>query len=121
VRPAQENPLIVYVPGLQPKPRADHHLKELLRCLVEGVRRIDEDTAAAISSRDAFELVSWTYDFYGEHRDINLDLSDIEKVLVKKQASAQDMAAATSFKRRTVRWLFGAADFIPFFVPHFAT
>jgi len=121
VTPVQGTPLIVYVPGLQPKPRAHLHSQELLRCLVEGVRRIDVETAAAISCRDTFELISWTYDFYGEHRDIDLDLSAIEKVLVKREASDRDMAIATSLNRRIARWLFGVADFIPFLVPHFAT
>jgi len=119
--PVQGAPLIVYVPGLQPKPRADIHLQELLRCIVEGVRRIDAETAGAIARPDAIELVSWTYDFYGEHRDINLDLSDIEKVLVKRGASDRDIAIATSLKRRVARWLFGVADFVPFLVPYFAT
>ncbi|MGY8794472.1 MAG: hypothetical protein ACKVJN_04990, partial [Woeseiales bacterium] len=77
--------------------------------------------ATEISVGDAFHLVSWTYDFYGEHRDINLDIDDIERVLRKNGPSEKDVATVTSLKRRLTRWLFRTADFLPFLIPHFAT
>lgn len=112
-------PIIIYVPGLKPKPPADQHQRELVRCLGEGIRRVDADVADAIAN--AFHLVSWTYDFYGEHRDISLDLADIETILGKERASEEDIEVVTSFKRRFARWLFHAADYLPFLIPHFAT
>jgi len=112
-------PIIVYVPGLKPKPPAEIHQHELARCLGEGIRRIDSSVADEIVN--AFCLVSWTYDFYGEHRDINLDLADIETTLTKTQASEKDIAVVTSWKRRFARWLFRTADYLPFLIPHFAT
>ena len=39
-------PLMIYVPGLKPKPEPRAHRRELFRCLLEGVRRIDPDSAA---------------------------------------------------------------------------
>lgn len=116
---ATTQPLIVYVPGLKPKPPAELHQRELIRCLAEGIRRIDADVADDIAS--AFHLVSWTYDFYGEHRDINLDLNDIETILSKERASEEDIEAVTSLGRRFMRWLFSMADYLPFLIPHFAT
>ncbi len=112
-------PIIVYVPGLKPKPPADLHRHELIRCLGAGIRRVDAEVADDIVN--AFQLVSWTYDFYGEHRDINLDLADIETILSKERASEEDIEIVTSIKRRFVRWLFRVADFLPFLIPHFAT
>ena len=112
-------PLIVYVPGLMPKPPADVHHHELVRCLVEGLLRVDADNANDIGN--AFHLVSWTYDFYGEHRDINLDIADIETILTKSGPSEKDIEVVTSFKRRFARWLFRTADYLPFLIPHFAT
>lgn len=112
-------PLIVYVPGLKPKPPAELHQRELIRCLAEGIRRVDADVADDIAS--AFHLVSWTYDFYGEHRDINLDLEDIETILSKERASEEDIETVTSLRRRFMRWLFRTADYLPFLIPHFAT
>lgn len=112
-------PLIVYVPGLKPKPPAELHERELIRCLREGIRRIDAEIADDIAG--AFHLVSWTYDFYGEHRDMALDLADIDGVLTKMTADQEDIAIVTSWRRRFTQWLFRTADFLPFLIPHFAT
>jgi len=116
---ASIHPIIVYVPGLKPKPPAEAHKRELIRCLGEGIRRIDAGIEKDIE--DAFHLVSWTYDFYGEHRDINLDLVDIEAILSMERASEDDIEVVTSWKRRFARWLFRTADYLPFLIPHFAT
>ena len=112
-------PIIVYVPGLKPKPPADLHRTELLRCLGEGVRRVDADVAADMEN--SFHLVSWTYDFYGEYRDINLDLADIQAILGKERASEEDIEVVTSLKRRFVRWIYRMSDYLPFLIPHFAS
>jgi hypothetical protein len=112
-------PAIIYVPGLKPKPPAEIHGRELRRCLGEGIRRIDSEIASNVA--EAFHLVSWTYDFYGEHRDINLDLEDIETILGKERASVEDVETVVSWKRRFAIWLFRTADLLPFLIPHFAT
>ncbi|MGI9202534.1 MAG: hypothetical protein ACR2Q3_00905 [Woeseiaceae bacterium] len=114
-------PVIIYVPGLKPKPEAAVHREQLLRCLRAGLQRVDPDVAAAVTDDDAFNLVSWTYDFYGEHRDIKLDIDDIESILTKNGPSEDDIVAVTSWKRRFTRWLFRTADYLPFLIPHFAT
>ena len=74
------------------------------------------DAGIADDIVDAFHLVSWTYDFYGEHRDINLDLADIEAILKKTEASKKDIEVVISWKRRLARWLFRTADFLPFLI-----
>ncbi len=82
------NPLIIYIPGLLPKPEEEAHRHELLRCLLEGIHRIDPSTADELRDRSqCFEIVSWTYDFYGEHRDVSQDLPGID-ALLKKQNPA---------------------------------
>ncbi len=114
-------PLILYIPGLKPKPEYSLHREQILRCLLEGIRRIDADTADEMAQDEHFlDIVSWTYDFYGTHRDINLDLADIEAVLKKTEASARDKEVVTSWKRRFIRSLYRAADHLPFLIPHFA-
>jgi hypothetical protein len=115
-------PLILYIPGLKPKPEPAAHREQLFRCLLEGVRRIDGGLAAALAGHDnAFDIVSWTFDFYGEHRDIGVDQADIDLLLTKTAASESDKAIATSWKRRSLRWLFRTADFLPFTIPKLAT
>lgn len=115
-------PLILYVPGLKPKPEPVVHRQQLFRCLHEGLRRLDADAAAAMSaSPEVFEIVPWTYDFYGVHRDMELDLADIDTLLTRTEASTDERAIATSWHRRSLRWLFRSADFLPFTIPKLAT
>jgi hypothetical protein len=116
------DPLIIYIPGLLPKPEPEMHRNELLRCLLEGVRRIDPEVADDLStSSRCFDLVSWTYDFYEEHRDIALDLPDIEDLLRQQGPTEQDIAEAVSWKRRLLRMLYKAVDVLPFLVPKLAS
>ena len=108
-------PLILYVPGLLPKPEPKAHRDALFRCLLAGLRRHDEKVALDIAANlHCFDIVSWTYDFYLEHRDIGLDAAAIEAVIVQAEASAADRAEASSWKRRLARLAFSAADVMPF-------
>lgn len=117
----QGSPVIVYIPGLKPKPEPQLHREQLLRCLTEGVRRIDPRTAAEISTGDAFQVVDWTYEFYRMHRDIAQDIADIDLLLTKERASEADLKVATSLRRRFVIWFFQLANALPFVVPGIAT
>ena len=75
-------PLVIYVPGLMPKPDPIVHRDALLRCLLTGVRRVDEAIADQIAGSDNyFEIVPWTFDFYGRYRKFVLDRSSIVKLL----------------------------------------
>lgn len=115
-------PLIIYVPGLLPKPKPQDHRDALLRCLIAGVRRIDAPVAdAIISSSSNFDTISWTYDFYGTHRDIQLDRAAIDAVIEQSTASAKDIAEATAWSRRLTRWIYQLGDLLPFLIPHLAT
>ena len=68
-------PVIIFVPGMKPKPPADVHLEALRRCLLEGLSRVDETVAADLAAHpEAFVRASWTYGFYQEYRDIGIDL-----------------------------------------------
>jgi len=116
------HPLIVYVPGLLPKPEAATHRAALLRCLLAGVQRVDPEIAAAIGLHDkCFDIVSWTYDFYGEHRDFALDAAAVDALIAQHGPNALDLAEAMSTKRRLLRWLFRLGDLLPFLIPHIAT
>lgn len=114
-------PLILYVPGLLPKPEPRAHRDALFRCLLAGIRRIDEQAALDIASNlHCFDLVSWTFDFYGEHRDIGIDLAAIEDVIQKPEAADADLREAVNWRRRLARWMFSVADVMPFLIPHVA-
>ena len=108
-------PLMIYVPGLKPKPEPTAHRRELFRCLAEGVRRTDPGTAAKMQDHDhCFDIIGWTYDFYGEHRDLNLDLAAIDALIQQQSATEKDRAEAGTLKRRFLRWMYVVADHFPF-------
>lgn len=114
-------PLILYVPGLLPKPEPRVHRDALLRCLIAGLRRQNEQVALDIAANlHCFDVVSWTYDFYKEHRDIDLDAEAIEAVIEQGDASLQDIMEASSWRRRLARSIFSIADIMPFLIPHIA-
>jgi len=116
------HPKIIYIPGLLPKPAADQHREALLRCLLAGLQRVDAAVAASIETTSgSFDIVSWTYDFYGEDRDISLDMAGIEAVIEQPGPGAQDIAEATSWRRRLVRWTYALGDALPFLIPHVAS
>lgn len=117
----RREPLLLYVPGLKAKPPPATHRHELFRVLVEGVRRIDPETAADLHEYEpSFDVVGWTYDFYGEHRDIALDHPSIERLLKQEGPTEKDMRRARSHRRRLVQWLYRAADRLPFLIPQIA-
>jgi hypothetical protein len=114
------HPLILYIPGLLPKPEPAIHSEALARCLLTSVRRIDPAVADAIGAADAFDIVSWTFDFYGTHRDFELDRAAVDAVIEQVEADEKDIAEATSWSRRLTRWLYRLGDRVPFLIPHVA-
>ena len=114
-------PLIIYVPGLLPKPEPDIHREALARCLLTGIRRVDPAVAGAIeTATEAFDIVSWTYDFYGTYRDFEIDRAAVDAVIEQREASERDIAEATSWRRRLTRWIYRLGDMMPFLIPHIA-
>jgi len=116
------HPLVIYIPGLLPKPEPEKHREALLRCVLAGLRRIDAPVADAIELRPgSFDIVSWTYDFYRTHRDIEIDRAAIEAVILQAEASVSDIAEAVAWPRRLTRWIYTLGDMLPFLIPHLAS
>lgn len=114
-------PLILYIPGLLPKPQAAVHEQALLRCLLTAIRRVDPEVAGQIEGNTgSFDLISWTYDFYQRHRDIELDRPSIEAALEIEGPDDTDMIEATTLKRRFMLTLYRAGDLLPFLIPKLA-
>lgn len=115
-------PVIIYVPGLLPKPEVETHRDALLRCLLAAMQNVDADLATELASHpDCFEVIPWTYDFYGEHRDFALDAPSLEALIAQGEISEQDRDEAYSWRRRLARWVFLLGDRLPFLIPHIAT
>ena len=116
------HPIVIYIPGLLPKPEPEKHREALLRCLLAGLRRVDAPVADAIeATHGSFDIVSWTYDFYRTHRDINIDRAAIEAVILQSEASTADIVEASAWSRRLTRWIYTLGDMLPFLIPHLAS
>jgi hypothetical protein len=114
-------PLILYIPGLLPKPEPRQHRDALFRCLIAGMRRYDERVALDVAANlHCFDLVSWTYDFYQAYRDFNIDAESVDELIEQGRAARRDLAEARSWRRRLAQRLFMLADLLPFLIPHVA-
>lgn len=114
-------PLILYVPGLLPKPEPGVHRAALRRCVLAGLERQDAHAAAEFAAAErSFDLVAWTYDFYREHRDFALDAKSIDDLLGRADASERDIVEASSTGKRLMRWLYRVGNLFPLLIPHLA-
>jgi hypothetical protein len=115
-------PLILYVPGLLPKPEPGVHKVALRRCLVEGLRRLDPGIASEVANAErSFDVVAWTYDFYREHRDFSIDARSIDALIEQLEPTDQDIAEASSAGKRLLRRIYRIGDLFPFLIPHLAS
>jgi len=112
------NPLILYVPGLMPKPPERVHRKALKDSLAAGIRAAGENEPDLPA---AFEVYAWTEDFYGTTRDFSIDASSVERLVDSPVASDRDASEAQSLGRRVQRALFRFGDVLPFLIPYFAS
>lgn len=100
---------------MKPKPPPKIHRRALWDTLLEGVQRVDPDTALKLRGHfECFWLVSWTYLFYGEHRDFELDRPGIAALKVNPEPSKADIAEIDSLARRVDRWVRILGDTLPF-------
>lgn len=117
-----KKPLILYIPGLLPKPEAGIHKDALRRCLLAGIERIDAEVAEEICQDEhCFDLVAWTYDFYREHREFSLDARSVEDLIAQVETTEDDIVEATALAKRVMRWVYRTGDLFPSLIPHLAT
>ena len=120
-----EPPRLLSRPCLEPAPNhlrsrdeaqapADIHREALYRCLSAGLERVAPDIARSFPAA-SLTLVAWTYRFYGEHRDIELDRPGIERILAAPEPTAEDVREIESLAIRIARLLRVAGDALPLF------
>jgi hypothetical protein len=116
------HPVIIYVPGLLPKPEPEIHRAALMRSLLAGLRRVDGPVADALEGTPGgFDLIAWTYDFYLTHRDYELDRAAVDALIEQSEANERDIREASSWLRRLNRWIYTLGDVMPFLIPHLAS
>jgi len=108
---------IIFVPGKNPKPRAQQHRDLLWKTLIEGVRRADRSIASTLQTHyPQFHLISWNHLFYHAYKDITPDIPWIDALINTHGPSQQDIQEASSWHKRLDRVLFTIADHIPFLI-----
>ena len=108
---------IIYVPGKNPKPPAGEHRQQLLRCLLQGIQRIDPDTAADIETADCFSLVAWNHRFYNRAVDVDSLLPWINLLLEQESYPSFDIGAARRSKYHLARFLYQLGDMLHWIIP----
>jgi len=111
-------PLILYVPGKNPKPPPQVHAELLQRCLAASVARADPVVAQAFAGqRVQFALAAWNHGYYGADRDWRPDqLRAIERLILDPDADAVDRSQATGLRSGLARWAYLAVDHFPLLV-----
>jgi len=108
---------IVFIPGKNPKPHPPEHKRQLWRCLIEGVRRVDETTAGLLKKdEDCFHLIAWNHLYYAQYKSIEGDLPAIDALLAKSGPTQEDIDEARHWHLKTARLLYRLADHFPFLI-----
>ncbi len=113
--------VIIFVPGIRPKPPVELHGAELRRCLARGLERLGTEPATAAEIAGALRIIGWSWYFYGIHKDIELDRAGIERLLSQQDDPLTVAREATSFSRQFGKLLYWLADRFPRLVGIFAT
>lgn len=109
---------ILFVPGKNPKPRAEEHRALLWRCLLRGVELVDPAAARElVAAPESFSLAQWNSIYYGQVKEMEEDLPWLDKLCYKTGPDAADVREALSWRNRRARILYTLADFFPVIIP----
>ena len=107
-------PRIIFIPGLNPKPKPELYRAQLTRVLTAGLARSRPDAAVWLAANaDAFRLVAWTYAFYGAYSDIAIDEQGVARLLDQPLPSAEMLDELRALPRILKRWSFVLGDTWP--------
>lgn len=113
-----DSPLILFIPGKNPKPAAISHSAQLRRCLVEGVRRAGSPLHMKLSEHpEWFDVLAWNELFYHSVRDIEDEIPWVDRLLKIEGPTRQDIREAHAWRTRFAWVLYSLADRIPLLIP----
>jgi pimeloyl-ACP methyl ester carboxylesterase len=99
---------------MKPKPPVESHEQELRRCMAAGIAAVDSAAGRLFTNAStALTLISWTFDFYGAHRDIAFDRAGIDALLEHPEPSSEDIEEIDSFRHKVVRLIHVIGDELP--------
>lgn len=114
-------PAIIFVPGIRPKPPAAEQQEQLRRCLSKALAAARAGQGEADELVNAFHVVGWSYDFYGEYGDLSIDMPGIERLLAGTDNAEKDFLEALSVGNRVNAFFYSLADRFPSLTSVFAT
>jgi len=107
-------PRIIFVPGLNPKPRPELYREQLTRVLTAGLARSRPEAAAWLAANgDALRLVAWTYSFYGTYSDVAVDMPGVERLLAQTSPTPETLRELQGCPGTLKRWSFVLGDAWP--------
>jgi len=89
--------------------------------MASGLSRVGMDAAEVAALADAFQVVGWSHQFYGEHGDISVDMPGIERLIAGSDSVEEDRLEALSFGRKVISELYAIGDRLPFLTDIFGT
>lgn len=111
-------PLILFVPGKNPKPEAGAHRAQLLRCLQTGIERSGSELGNLLTQHPSwFDILAWNELFYGRTTDIADELPWIEKLLAIDAPTPGDRREAHAWRTRLAWLIYSIADRLPLLIP----
>ena len=106
------SPIIIFVPGLKPKPPPEIYGPELQRVLTAALERHSPGASTALAARrDMFVVIAWTSLFYGN--DIELDRAGIDDLVAGQRPTRQDLREIDAWPRRLLRLAHVIGDAVP--------
>lgn len=109
--------IILYIPGIKPKPPAAVHRENLLRCLLEGLRRTSPDVAEELATNsDCLRIVAWPHLFYPAPSDAGPDAPGLERLLSLPGPEQQDLEEARHWHKSVLRFSYLITDAFPFLI-----
>ncbi len=113
---------ILYVPGLRAKPPPEVHRTVLWRCLLEGVRRADPESAASLAATpDCLRLALWGHLLYPGYRDLRLDEPGIDALLADPRPGPRAVHEVFGLKARLLYLAHRVGDRYPGLIDWLAT
>lgn len=109
--------IILYVPGLKPKPPADVHRFNLLRCLSAGLLRTNPRVAEELAAQpDCLRIVSWPQLFYPAPSDAGPDEPGLQRLLALEGPEPRDIEEARHWHKSMLRLTYLVCDALPMLI-----
>ena len=109
--------IILYVPGIKPKPPVDVHRANLLRCLQEGLRRTSPGVARQLADDpDCLHVASWPHLMYPSPSDPGVDAPGLERLLRLPGPEQRDLEEARHWQLALLRVTYLLSDALPFLI-----